>query len=139
LSARRVLQANYGRQISEILCELDLAHETVGEGGVLPLERAMAQERDKKRTRKEATRGTHAFVPELAAAAPDIEHQRELPGPVVAAMVERGFSPDAVAALAWRRRASSRPLCLGRRGNRQEGMPAKRTKTVRTATRGNGR
>src|ERR1700745_3227127 len=32
-----------------------------------------------------------AFVPELAAAAPDIERQRELPEPVVAAMVERGF------------------------------------------------
>jgi hypothetical protein len=65
----------------------------------------MAQERDMKRTRKVANGGTHAFVPELAAAAPEIEHQRELPGPVVAAMVER----------------------------------SKRTKTVRTATRGNGR
>jgi alkylation response protein AidB-like acyl-CoA dehydrogenase len=32
-----------------------------------------------------------AFVPELAAAAPEIERQRELPEPVVAAMVERGF------------------------------------------------
>ena len=32
-----------------------------------------------------------AFVPELAAAAPEIERQRELPQPVVAAMVERGF------------------------------------------------
>src|SRR5215813_2555622 len=32
-----------------------------------------------------------AFVPELAAAAPEIEWQRELPEPVVAAMVERGF------------------------------------------------
>ena len=32
-----------------------------------------------------------AFVPELAAAAPDIERQRELPEPIVAAMVERGF------------------------------------------------
>ena len=31
------------------------------------------------------------FVPELAAAAPEIERQRELPEPVVAAMVERGF------------------------------------------------
>src|SRR5215831_17707004 len=32
-----------------------------------------------------------AFVPELAAAAPEIERVRELPEPVVAAMVERGF------------------------------------------------
>jgi indole-3-acetate monooxygenase len=32
-----------------------------------------------------------AFVPELAVAAPEIERQRELPEPVVAAMVERGF------------------------------------------------
>src|SRR6201985_3507789 len=32
-----------------------------------------------------------ALVPELAAAAPEIERQRELPEPVVAAMVERGF------------------------------------------------
>ena len=32
-----------------------------------------------------------AFVPELAAAAPAIERQRELPEAVVAAMVERGF------------------------------------------------
>src|ERR1700746_645838 len=32
-----------------------------------------------------------AFVPELAAAAPEIERRRELPEPVVAAMVERGF------------------------------------------------
>jgi alkylation response protein AidB-like acyl-CoA dehydrogenase len=32
-----------------------------------------------------------AFVPELAAAAPEIERQRELPEPVVAVMVERGF------------------------------------------------
>jgi alkylation response protein AidB-like acyl-CoA dehydrogenase len=32
-----------------------------------------------------------AFVPELAAAAPEIERHRELPDPVVAAMVERGF------------------------------------------------
>jgi alkylation response protein AidB-like acyl-CoA dehydrogenase len=32
-----------------------------------------------------------AFVPELAAAAPEIERQRELPEPVVAAMVERGL------------------------------------------------
>ena len=32
-----------------------------------------------------------AFVPELAAAAPEIERQRELPESVVAAMVERGF------------------------------------------------
>src|SRR5690349_9232514 len=32
-----------------------------------------------------------AFVPELAAAAPEIERQRELPEPVVAAMVEHGF------------------------------------------------
>jgi alkylation response protein AidB-like acyl-CoA dehydrogenase len=32
-----------------------------------------------------------AFVPELAAAAPEIERQRELLEPVVAAMVERGF------------------------------------------------
>src|SRR5262245_48769 len=32
-----------------------------------------------------------AFVPELAAAAPEIERMRELPEPVVAAMVERGF------------------------------------------------
>src|SRR5947209_20502101 len=32
-----------------------------------------------------------AFVAELAAAASDIERQRELPEPVVAAMVERGF------------------------------------------------
>jgi alkylation response protein AidB-like acyl-CoA dehydrogenase len=32
-----------------------------------------------------------AFVPELAAAAPEIERLRELPEPVVAAMVERGF------------------------------------------------
>ena len=32
-----------------------------------------------------------AFVPELAAAAPEIERRRELPQPVVAAMVERGF------------------------------------------------
>ena len=32
-----------------------------------------------------------AFVPELAAAAPEIERQRELPKPVVAAIVERGF------------------------------------------------
>jgi alkylation response protein AidB-like acyl-CoA dehydrogenase len=31
------------------------------------------------------------FVPELAAAAPEIERQRELPESVVAAMVERGF------------------------------------------------
>jgi alkylation response protein AidB-like acyl-CoA dehydrogenase len=31
------------------------------------------------------------FVPELAAAAPEIERMRELPEPVVAAMVERGF------------------------------------------------
>jgi alkylation response protein AidB-like acyl-CoA dehydrogenase len=31
------------------------------------------------------------FVPELAAAAPDIERQRELPEAVIAAMVERGF------------------------------------------------
>jgi indole-3-acetate monooxygenase len=31
------------------------------------------------------------FVPELAAAAPEIERQRELPEPIVAAMVERGF------------------------------------------------
>jgi alkylation response protein AidB-like acyl-CoA dehydrogenase len=31
------------------------------------------------------------FVPELAAAAPEIERQRELPEPVVAGMVERGF------------------------------------------------
>jgi indole-3-acetate monooxygenase len=32
-----------------------------------------------------------SFVPELAAAAAEIERQRELPEPVVAAMVERGF------------------------------------------------
>ena len=32
-----------------------------------------------------------AFVPELAAAAPEIERQRELPEPVVATMVECGF------------------------------------------------
>ncbi len=32
-----------------------------------------------------------AFVPELGAAAPEIERRRELPEPVVAAMVERGF------------------------------------------------
>jgi indole-3-acetate monooxygenase len=32
-----------------------------------------------------------AFVPQLAAAAPEIERQRELPEPVVAAMVEHGF------------------------------------------------
>jgi indole-3-acetate monooxygenase len=32
-----------------------------------------------------------AFVPELSVAAPEIERQRELPEPVVAAMVERGF------------------------------------------------
>ena len=32
-----------------------------------------------------------AFVPELAAAAPEIERQRELPESIVAAMVERGF------------------------------------------------
>ena len=32
-----------------------------------------------------------AFVPELAAAAAEIERRRELPEPVVAAMVERGF------------------------------------------------
>ncbi len=32
-----------------------------------------------------------AFVPELAAAAPEIERRRELPEPVVTAMVERGF------------------------------------------------
>jgi alkylation response protein AidB-like acyl-CoA dehydrogenase len=32
-----------------------------------------------------------AFVPELAAAAPEIERRRELPEPVVAAMVKRGF------------------------------------------------
>src|SRR5947207_2381208 len=32
-----------------------------------------------------------AVVPELAAAAPEIERQRELPEPVVAALVERGF------------------------------------------------
>jgi alkylation response protein AidB-like acyl-CoA dehydrogenase len=32
-----------------------------------------------------------AFVPELAAAAPEIERRRELPEPVVAAMAERGF------------------------------------------------
>jgi alkylation response protein AidB-like acyl-CoA dehydrogenase len=32
-----------------------------------------------------------AFVPELSGAAPEIERQRELPEPVVAAMVERGF------------------------------------------------
>src|ERR1700757_3188159 len=31
------------------------------------------------------------FAPELAAAAPEIERQRELPEPVLAAMVERGF------------------------------------------------
>src|ERR1700730_1658574 len=31
------------------------------------------------------------FVPELTAAAPQIEHQRELPEAVLAAMVERGF------------------------------------------------
>src|SRR6516164_10397732 len=31
------------------------------------------------------------FVPELAAAAPEIERRRELPELVVAAMVERGF------------------------------------------------
>ena len=62
MSARRVLQANYGRQISEILCELDLARETVGKGGVLPLERAMAQERDMKRTRKKHNAGFKAKV-----------------------------------------------------------------------------
>ena len=32
-----------------------------------------------------------AFVPQLAAAAPEIERQRELPEAVVAAMVERDF------------------------------------------------
>jgi alkylation response protein AidB-like acyl-CoA dehydrogenase len=32
-----------------------------------------------------------AFAPELAGAAPEIERRRELPEPVVAAMVERGF------------------------------------------------
>ena len=32
-----------------------------------------------------------AFVPALAAAAPEIERQRELPESIVAAMVERGF------------------------------------------------
>src|SRR6266478_4582732 len=32
-----------------------------------------------------------AFVPELAAAAPEIERRRELPEPVIAGMVERGF------------------------------------------------
>ena len=31
------------------------------------------------------------FVPELAAAAPEIERRRELPEPILAAMVERGF------------------------------------------------
>src|SRR6266478_10024243 len=31
------------------------------------------------------------FVPELTAAAPEIERRRELPEPVVAALVERGF------------------------------------------------
>jgi len=32
-----------------------------------------------------------AFAAEFAAAAPEIERQRELPKPVVAAIVERGF------------------------------------------------